>query len=211
MGPDARAACACVDLSGLEEFLAGGPRQALQLVADHGRGKSTLLLALHRRRFASSPYTQLHAGDGPPSIASGPVQFIDSVENLSWWTRRRLYRQLARRSVSLACTTHRDLSRELVSAGFEVRTVQIGIRSVDELERIVHGRVRAAQMEPVLFEDPPACAVEPPLPPRERLEALYRTHGDDVRTIEHHLYLDYQRLKKDYGEAAARAGTPQSP
>ncbi len=184
LDPEERSALACVELGDHGDFLRG-PRRVLQLVADHGRGKSTLLLALHRREFGAVPYTQLHAGDPRPEVGAHPVDFVDSIENLGFWGRRRMYQ----RAQSLACTTHRDLSREMRWAGLSVRTIRVGIESRGDLERIVHGRIQYAR----------TGTGEPPALPPSRLAELYAEHRDDVRTIEHQLYLDYQRLKETHG------------
>lgn len=185
-----RAALACVSTEAPAAFLRAaqdGERRVLQLVADHGRGKSTLLIALQAREFPETPYTQLHGGDGVP-MANGPMQFVDSIENLSWLGRRRLYS----RCPVLACTTHRDLSRELKSAGYEILTMRIGIKSVEELEDIVKARIAAAQLPDQAQQDR-----SPPTPSRARLEELYQLHGDDARTIEHALYQDFERLRSE--------------
>lgn len=189
LDPDERAALACVELGDHGEFLRV-ERRVLQLVADHGRGKSTLLLALHRRDFAGSRYTQLHEGDPAPEMGTGvgahPVDFVDSIENLGFWARRRMYRRVR----SLACTTHRDLSREMRRAGLTVRTVRVGIEGLADLERIAAGRIRYAR----------TWTGEPPALPPPRLAELYAEYGDDVRGIEYQLYLDYQRLKENHGQ-----------
>lgn len=185
LDPDERAALACVELADHAEFLSFD-RRVLQLVADHGRGKSTLLLALHRREFAGVSYTQLHAGDPAPLVGGHPVDFVDSIENLGFWARRRMYRGVR----SLACTTHRDLSREMRWAGLGVRTVRVGIRGLPDLERIAAGRIQYAR----------SGTGEPPRLSPTRLAELYAEYGDDVRGIEHQLYLDYQALKENHGQ-----------
>ncbi len=180
-----RAELARVCTAGLAAFIHGAKdvgRRALQLVADHGRGKSTLMIALHAREFPDAPFTQLHLSDPVPSPEpKAPVHFVDSIENLSWLSRRKLYSQCP----TLVCTTHRDLSRELRRAGFGVHSVRVGIQSVDELELIVQARLDAATLD----------AHQSPTPTRARLEELYCIHGDDVRSIEHALYSDYEDLR----------------
>jgi len=42
LNPDERQQLACVDVSGLAQYLSA-PRTAVQFLADHGRGKTTLI------------------------------------------------------------------------------------------------------------------------------------------------------------------------
>lgn len=180
-----RAATAQVEIEDLATFLRGrtkGERRALQLVADHGRGKSTHLIALHARAFPDAPFHQLHARASLPALAaSAPLQFVDSIENLGWLGRKRLFA----RCQNLACTTHRDLSRELRRAGFEVHTRSVGIASVDELLGILQSRIDAASLP---------TGQAPPLRSSQILQ-LHARFGDDVRSIEHALYLEYERFR----------------
>jgi hypothetical protein len=182
-----RATLACVETDGPAAFLRGAngtERRALQIVADHGRGKSTLMIALHAREFPEAPFTQLHLSDPVPSPEpKAPIHFVDSIENLSWLGRRKLYSQVP----TLACTTHRDLGRELRRAGYGVQTLRVGIQSASALQPMVQARVDAAR-----FGDG-----SPPTPSHVRLEELYCIHGDDVRSIEQALYSDYEDLRSE--------------
>ena len=58
-----RAVTAIVDLDELPE-LHSKDRVAVQFLGEHGRGKSTHLIALHKQ-FKDSLYTQIHIGDKP--------------------------------------------------------------------------------------------------------------------------------------------------
>lgn len=158
-------------------------RCAVQFVADHGRGKSTRLIALHARHFPSSSYIQLRTRTRTLEMPSPWPAFVDSLEHLTPRGRRRLYRSCE----SLACATHTCLRGELERAGYAVRTVLVGVTGVDELARIAAARVELARLND-----------HAPLPARARLEELHRLHGDDVRAIEHDLYLDYQRLRDEH-------------
>lgn len=190
-----RVGLARVDLGDLPAFLRG-PRRCVQFVADHGRGKSTHLLALHGRHFAGCSYLKLGPGARPPRPAPPWPLFVDSFENLGRWGRRSLYR----RAESLALTTHRDLAPELARAGYAVRTVHVGIGGLGELDAIVRARVEAARLDE-----------RAPFPARGRLAELHRRLGDDVRAIEHELYLDYQGLRDDASGAPADADAPFAP
>ena len=209
-----RAAIACADTAGPSAFLRGaraGERRALQLVGDHGRGKSSLLIAVHAREFPEAPYTQIRTSQPAPNTEAA-LQFVDSVENLSWLGRRKLYS----RCQVLAYTTHRDLSAELRRAGFGVVSLSVGIQSIEELARIVEARIGAAALHPKARATAalPAAALLAgetrviPRPSRRRLEDLYRDYGDDVRSIEAALYRDYERARKDASTEALAETLP---
>ncbi|MFT5734726.1 MAG: hypothetical protein ACJA2W_001429 [Planctomycetota bacterium] len=189
-----RADAACVETEAAAAFLNDGrrgERRALQFVADHGRGKSTHLIALHARSFPEAPYTQLHEGSPVPEPQpTARVDFIDSIETLRWLERRALYR----RCETLACTTHRDLGRELRRAGYEVLTVQVGIQSTHDLSIIAHARLAAASLS----------TGSPPSPSEELLGRLHAEFGDDVRSIEHALYAEYEHLRSTAPPLAMR-------
>lgn len=174
-----RAAAAQVDLTEEAAFLEG-PRRCVQFVGDHGRGKSTRLIALRARHFPDSSYVQMRTRGPAPEVAPPWPFFLDSLELMGRGDRRRLYA----RAEGLACTTHADLSRELERAGYEVRTIRVRLTGVDELEAITAARVELAR-----------AGDHAPLPTRARLEELHASLGDDVRSIEGALYLDYQRLR----------------
>ncbi|QDV05303.1 hypothetical protein Poly30_07990 [Planctomycetes bacterium Poly30] len=185
-----RAAIACVETGEVASFLAEsarGERRALQLIADHGRGKSTLLIALHARVFPDAPFVQLRPGDPVPAFDPGErLHFVDSIENQGWIGRRKLFA----RCQNLACTTHRDLEHELVRAGFRVLTKRVGIGSFGELLNIARARVESAALP----------TGRPPAPPYELMLKLHAEFGDDVRSIEHALYHEYERLRAGKGD-----------
>ncbi len=119
----------------------------------------------------------------PSACTESHLQFVDSIENLGWLGRRRLYT----RCPSLACTTHRDLEPELRRAGYRVLTLQIGIRSAEELHPIIESRMQAAALPTGI----------PPAPSTDRIQQLFAQHRDDVRSIEAALYLEYERLRSN--------------
>lgn len=180
---DERAALAQVDVGHLADHLRA-PDRALQFVADHGRGKSTHLIALHARHFPDATYVQLRENarslDARPS-AEHPL-FLDSIENLGRRARRRVLRDHRR----IAFTTHVDLEHEARAAGLDVLTVRVGIDSLEALESIVRARVAAAARG----------TGRPPSTPRSRIAELYGQYGDDVRSIEGALYDDVERLRR---------------
>ncbi|MEM8711018.1 MAG: hypothetical protein AAGG01_08705 [Planctomycetota bacterium] len=174
-----RARVACVSVERFAAHLKE-PRRALQLMGDHGRGKSTHLLALHARHYAECAYDQVHLDSGPLAPAPG-LRFVDSVENVPEKARTRLFRSAS----GLAITTHRDHTAELRRYGFEVLTARIGIASLADLATIVEARIMHQELD----------GYSAPRPSRERLAELHADFGDDVRGIEGVLYADYERLR----------------
>jgi hypothetical protein len=107
-----------------------------EIVGPHGSGKSTLLAALipeltaagrmvvaGRIRSAASagtahgPSDQLDPAElfQQSSTWTGKTQLVlDSYEQLSWWSRRRLESLVRRRGAGLVVTTHRSLGLPLL-------------------------------------------------------------------------------------------------
>jgi len=173
LNPDERQLLACVDVSGLAQYLSA-PRTAVQFLADHGRGKTTHLLALHKQ-CTMFPYIKLHQGDRP-SFDRSSGYFIDSIENLSLFKRLTLYRRFDH----LAVTTHRDLSIEMKLLGLRVKTIEVSVTQVDVLQKIFQQRVEYARRSE---GGTPEISLD-------RIKELQRKYGDDVRAMEAELY-DY--------------------
>jgi hypothetical protein len=161
-----------VDLEILRRRLEGR-RCAIQLLGRPGSGKSTHLCALHER-FPNAPLTIV-----PQHIGEGPVVFVDEAQ------RARLDAERFRQS-SWVLATHRSYQRELRRAGLEVYNVRLAGLMPPLLHRYVALRMEWARLGPG------------PLPsiPAEIIEALWRTHGADVRAIENGLY-DWLQYRKD--------------
>ena len=175
-----RAELAIVELGDLPDQLRQ-PHTAVQFMGQHGRGKSTHLIALHGY-FPQSPYVQLHRGDALPALGPG-IHFIDSIEMLG----RSQRRQALRNASSLALTTHKDLRKDLQKCGFHVITRHITQRSPQHLFRIFSRRLNAARYKPG------------PIPnlTLEQIMQLQAIHGDDIRAMEFDLYLYFQHLKDE--------------
>jgi hypothetical protein len=158
------------------------PGYAVQFMGDKGRGKTTHLLAI-RRRFPDAPY--VHIGEDflveRPRIPRGHPLLVDEVQRLPRPKRRRLFR----RPVSLVLGTHEDFRAELVEAGFDVATVQVG-DALDgpRLCEILNRRVEAARRGPGRL-------------PQVRIQTahtLIDRFGDDLRAIQWHVYDLFQTL-----------------
>lgn len=152
--------------------------QAIQFVADHGRGKSTHLIALHQQ-FAQAPYVQLHAGSRP-SFTASDLCFIDSIENLSFFKRLKVYRKMG----SLALTTHRNLSLELSLAGYQVTTISVALTDTHTLQQVFNRRIEHARRN----------AGPVPVLDLHHIQKLQKRFSDDIRSMEHYLYNIFQSL-----------------
>lgn len=134
-----RVKLALADVSHWVEWM-NKPGHALQLLADHGRGKSTHLMAL-QPLLNNTPYIQLRSGEKALWQKSSSY-CIDSIENLSLWQRWRIYR----RYQSIAVTSHLDLSREMQLAGLKVKTLLISTLCTDKLLQIFNRRLNYARI-----------------------------------------------------------------
>lgn len=174
-----RGILAHVDLGLLPEILQHS-HQAVQFVADHGRGKSTHLIALHRS-FKNTLFTQLYPGD-EPMFSKCALRFVDGVENLSKRRRRLLYRV----SESIAITTHHDLSDELSLAGYQVHSVWVSLKDEGMLNIALTRRIEFARRS------------EGPIPTlsSESIRRLQNSFGDDIRAMESCLYERFQSMKE---------------
>lgn len=174
----ARASLAVVDLEPVTGWL-DAPRRAVQLLGDHGRGKTTHLLAL-QRAVPDACYVRAWR-DRPLRLCTAAVLLLDEADTtwpwVRWWA---LWRAPAR----LVVSTHRDLSRELGLAGYAVRTVPVGRPSPDRLAEVFLRRIEHCRRGP---------GPVPTVPP-DLLAGLVRRHGDDVRAMEHELYDRVQAL-----------------
>jgi len=152
---------------------------AIQFLADHGRGKTTHLLSLHKE-YPASEYIKIQSDDNP-RFSPCAIRFADSVENMTKKSRIDLYKK----SNSLALTTHADLSKELIKHGFTVITKKISMEDENTLMKIFSRRIKYAQR----------CEGEVPRINLQAIKKLKHLYKDDVRAMESHLYEKIQCLK----------------
>jgi len=179
-----------VTVGDFEEPLRGleAPRATLLFTGEAGRGKTTSLLRLRADR--PGPYVYFPE-DGPlPPIPRAPLIYLDELQRLGWWARRRLFATDAR----LVIASHADHRAEVRRAARPLWSRHVTGLSLERLEAIVKARVEASRR------------VAGPLPevPRLRLEALLSCYRDDLRSIEAALYDEFQRMDRDRGEGNAR-------
>ncbi len=176
--PDERAAMAVIDVSPWLEHLRAS-RTAIRFVGDHGRGKSTRLLAL-RDALPSAVHFRAARGDPPRTLPRDAIVLIDEFARLD----RRSARWLLRDARNVVVALHDGERDGLERAGFDVLTVRVGGVNVAELRAICAQRVEWARRAegPVPVVSDAAGA------------ALIREHSDDIRAMESHLYEVFQQL-----------------
>lgn len=171
---------AVVDVDEYVEWLSE-PGRVLEFTGDHGRGKTTHLLAI-RRHFRQAPYLRVTEQSDKPERPDSPVVFVDEAQFLS----RRQARRLFDDGRSYVVSTHRRLGGVYRRAGLECRRVQLEGLCAGKLRAIARRRIEAARRGegdvPRLGDD--------------AIEALLDRFGDDLRGIEEHLYEVFQRLEQ---------------
>lgn len=156
------------------------PRQAVQFIGGHGRGKSTHLIALHTH-FDNASYTQIQEGS-KPIFKKAPLQFVDSIDFLSKAQRRKVYKK----SHSLAFTTHVDLTKELVEMEYEVHSRTISQVNTEALQNMFTNRIEFARRD----------EGEIPTVGCETIAILQERYKDDIRAMELCLYDIFQEMKE---------------
>ncbi len=163
---------------------------ALQFIGPCGHGKSTHLLALQWAIARSGAEAEMPAlvyfpeeGDQPALPSSRPL-LIDEAQRMGWWRRQ----QLLGGTGPVIIGTHNDMSGALASAGFRVRTVDLS-RSLtaERLCEMLNRRIDASRMG----NAHPASSLCLTL---EQVVVLQERFGSNIRTIEDHLYLHFQRF-----------------
>jgi hypothetical protein len=148
--------------------------QALQLIGDCGRGKTTRMLVL-RRRWAGSSYVYLDEDKPCPPIPLGDPLLIDEAQRLP----RRVARKVFSSGLPLVLATHHDLGRSLRRFGYAVQTIRIGETNTPELVRdLLNRRIEASRVSPGPV---PAISLS-------QARHLFGRFAGDLRAIEHFLY-----------------------
>lgn len=172
---------AVVDDAKINEWLqlVNSPNHILQLVADHGRGKTTHLLKLHEQ-CSDIPYIKLIQPINMQWINT-PTYFVDSIENLSLPARLKLYKKYH----SLVVTTHRNLSYEMKMMGKHVTSIDVSQMSLNHLYAMFAKRV-----------DFVSGNEKYPVPSMQLLQNLQTHFGDDIRSMEGVLFELYFLLSR---------------
>lgn len=157
------------------------PDAVVQYVGEKGYGKTTHLLRI-RESFPECSYLHIPEGERR-RIPDGQPVLIDEAQRLTWWQRRKLFRQ--RRAIVLG--THRDFTGELVQAGRKVTTLSACAEtSVTRLRKIVSRRMEFARRS----------AGPIPTVSDATLKRLLQICGDDIRSMLQILYDQLQQMSE---------------
>lgn len=153
-------------------------RGIIELAGRKGRGKTTRLLALHRR-MADSHYVYIGEDRAIPALPNASPLIIDEAQRLP----RRIFKQILKAEVPLVLSTHWPLFWGLNRPRRPVRRQRIGKANNAELiDKIIRKRIELARYRPG------------PLPQvsQSQVSMLFKRHGTNLRTIEHALYQQWQ-------------------
>jgi hypothetical protein len=160
-------------------------RRAVQFTGPPGSGKSTHLLWL-ALQLADFHYIHLPV-DGSRAVPVSSCLMVDEAQRLTWWQRRRLFRNA--RKVILG--THRCFARPLRRQGFAVRVVSLHQPPpVAWLIEAWQRRIQAAQRRVVQ----PCSSAETVLPwvSPDVAARLREEFGPNIRAMEGCLYESVQ-------------------
>ena len=150
-------------------------RTAVQLIGDCGRGKTTRMLVL-AAAMADSAYVYLPKDEPCPAIPVGNPLLIDEAQRLPRSVRRRVFAA----GLPLVLATHRDLSRSLMRAGYQVQTRQIGqTNDAALLHQVLNKRIQASRLDP---------RGDVPVITARDAATLVDRFGSNIRAIESYLY-----------------------
>ena len=171
---DERVDVAVVDVDHIAQS-ASKEHRAVQLIGGCGRGKTTRMLVLHDQ-LADSSYTYLPEDTPCPSIPAGRPVLIDEAQRLP----RRIRKQIFTTGLPLILATHRNLTRPLRRAGYEVTTFRIGHHnSAEHVCELLNRRIQASRLH---SDDPvPTLSIDD-------ATTLVNRFGSNIRAMESYLY-----------------------
>ena len=177
--PKKQGQLAVVDIDEHIEYLEK-PGRVLQFVGAHGRGKTTHLLAINQR-LETAWYFRASRQEGSLEVPDRAVIIADEVQFLS----RRQQRGLFRPDRSYVVSTHDALDGLYEERGLQWKTIELTGLAPDKLVTIADRRIEAVRRE------------SGPIPrlTKKTADALIEYHGDDLRSIEEHLYDVFQQLE----------------
>ena len=152
----------------------------LQVIGEKGFGKTTHLLAI-AKLFPDSVYIHIPEGEYATISAAGEPLLIDEAQRLTLWQRLWLFRSQR----TLVLGTHRDFTQHLKWAGRSVLTLDAARHTNPErIEQILNDRIRSVRRS----ADPIPTVTS------ATTKTLFALYGNDLRSIQHHLYEVFQNL-----------------
>jgi hypothetical protein len=165
---------------------------AIQLLGERGRGKSTTLRGLEQwltRRGQRAAYEYLSPGKRHYSTTLGAnldAFLLDEVQRLWWWSRWRLLNQVIAHQIRLIFASHRDLTALLRLKGLELQSFRLGNLHHAQLDMILARRLDYFAVDGrsrVRFS-------------QDAIAYLLERFGSDQRAIEYYLYEVFQSLSR---------------
>lgn len=160
------------EMQRVTRFLEGASREskrAIQLMGDHGRGKSSRLYALAKYFEATVHRCSLRV----PYDWSNTLAIVDEAQQSSVLFRRKLFR----RCEAIALSTHQDFRSSLRRHGYRVLAIEVkGLRAQD-LISILQPRINRVAASGASLRLSPDVAAR-----------MINEFGDDLRRIEAELY-----------------------
>jgi hypothetical protein len=155
-----------------------GRWEAVQFIGDCGNGKTTRMLCFHKH-CPNSSYVYLPEDEPCPSIAEGNPVLVDEAQRLP----RRVMKELFATGLPLILATHKDLRKPLEKSGYTVKTVAIGNGNrAEHIQKVLNRRIESSRLSDG----------QVPTISLNDAKQLHKRFGGDIRSIEHHLYEEYQ-------------------
>ena len=153
---------------------------ALQIIGQKGYGKTTHLLSI-ATHFPDAAYVHIPEGEHVKIPSFGEPLLIDEAQRLTLWQRLWLFR--SRRTLVLG--THRDFTQHLKWAGRSVLTLNAARHTTPaRIEQILNDRIKSVRR----------CSESIPVVTSATAEKLFALYGNDLRSMQHHLYAVFQNL-----------------
>ena len=180
-----RAELAVVDIDAIIERVSHSCH-AVQLIGACGRGKTTRMLAL-LSRLPEASYVYLAEDEPCAAIPCGKPLLIDEAQRLP----RHILTRMVSTRLPMVLATHRNLSRPLRKAGYEVHTLQIGsTNDTATICKIVNRRIEASRLS-----DGPVPKLR-----YQQAKKLSELFGSNIRSMESYLYEIVQQQGYGNGE-----------
>ncbi len=158
------------------------PHVAILFLGDKGHGKTTHLISL-MRHFENAAFLHIGEDEKANGVPHGDPVFVDELQRLSWFQRRRLFKRKCR----LVLASHRDVQKELSRAGYQVHVFDLGQSlTADNLQTMLNLKIESARRS-----DGPIPEIT--LQTAEKMMAQF---GGNVREMEWNLYDIFQKLER---------------
>ena len=180
--PEERADLAHVNVDSFCRFL--NPNSALELRADHGRGKSTTLLALRKKLAPQAPHIR-GSQHCKKTLPVAPWVFLDEVQYFSLRQLWYFARQMKKQNGIVVYSTHQNRRWLFKLAGMQVQKHRINYAQPANLLALFNKRIEWAQNR----------EGNPPKIDAQDIKILSELFGNDIRSMESHLYDCINQLK----------------